>query len=116
MDDVAELAQLAGSLLICASAAMAVASVLVYGLWARWWTSVAGRHLFSFTGVLAGGLALWSLRLIGSPTFTTPEPGAWPYIRLAAFAAFTWVIAWRLALIVRAQHAERARRRRREEK
>ncbi|MCK2214304.1 hypothetical protein MF672_010945 [Actinomadura sp. ATCC 31491] len=107
----AELVQIAGSVLICVCAAMAIASAVVYGLWARWWTSVAGRHLFSFTSVLAGGLTLWSVRLIGSPTFTTAEPGAWPYIRLAAFTPFAWVIAWRLVLIIRAQYAERARRR-----
>lgn len=103
----AELVQTAGSVLIVAAAVMALACVAAYALGARWWTSTAGRHLFSFTSVLAGGLTLWSARLIGSPSFSEPSPDAWPYVRLVAFAAFFWVLTWRLILIIRAQYVER---------
>lgn len=103
--------QLAGSVLILVGAVLSLACVGVYQVWARWWETSSGRHLFSFMAVFAVVITLSAYRLITSGHFAVPaEPGVWPVIRLLAFAAIDWVLAWRLVLIVGAQMRKRRER------
>lgn len=96
--------QMIGSALIVVSALLAIACVVVHQVLARWWESPYGRHVFAFEAVLAICLTLWAARLFA------PD-GNWFFIpRLIAFAGVPVVLAWRLAIIVRAWREERHRR------
>lgn len=95
--------QLLGSVLILISALFAAASALLYGLRFRWWQHPSGRHLFTYMAVIGAALSLWTGLLIARGQFTTSalnEGGAWPYARMAVFAAITWVLGWRFFIIV----------------
>lgn len=103
--------QLAGSVLILVGAVLSLACVGVYQVWARWWETSSGRHLFSFMAVIAAAMTLMAYRVITSGHFSVPvESGVWPVIRFAVLAAIDWVLAWRLVLIVRAQLGKRRER------
>lgn len=88
-----------GTALIVVSAVLAIAICVLYHLSARWWESETGRHVMSFTGVIALILTLWT---IGALTQTGDRPW-WGTVRLAAFTGVPWVLGWRLWLLIKLQ-------------
>lgn len=98
--------QLLGTVLIAVSAVLAVAICVLYHRSARWWESEAGRHVMSFTGVIALVLWLW---LIGALTQTQDRPW-WDVVRLVAFTGVPWVLGWRLWLLYKLQIRPRRQR------
>jgi uncharacterized membrane protein len=108
----------AGNVLIVLAAVVAVSSVVVYQVRARWWDNPTGRHLFSYMSVIGLALSLWAGRLATSPGVWTAQSGGdscWHVIRLVVFVLINWVLIWRLVLLLRAQ-ADAERRRIREER
>jgi hypothetical protein len=87
-----------GTVLVLLSAALAWMFVAGYHLSARWWTSEAGRHLMTFTAVLAVVLTLWS---VGALTAT--KGTWWLVVRLVAFAGVPVSLGWRAWLLWRLQ-------------
>jgi hypothetical protein len=87
-----------GTGLVIVSAVLAWAVCVLYHLSARWWESEAGRHVMTFTGVLAVVLTLWSIGAL------TPTKGPWwDVLRLAAFTGVPVSLTWRLWLLYRLQ-------------
>lgn len=101
----ADLFQVAGSILIAVSAVLSVTAVVLHQLLARWWRTEAGRHTFTYEAVLALSLTLWAIRL------AVPEGDWFLLVRLAAFALVPVALAWRIRIIV--QMWRRSRRERR---
>lgn len=98
--------ELLGTVLIVASAVMAVTFCVAYHLSARWWRSEEGRHLMSFTAVIAAVLILWTIGAL------TPAHGPWWLVlRLVAFSGVPIVLAWRLLMLYRLQIRPAFRRR-----
>lgn len=81
--------------LMFASAIPAVLSVVVYAALYRWWASPIGRHLMSFTAVVAAVLALSVLRRwVGWPDWM-------PIVYVVVFSGVPIVLWWRLWVFVR---------------
>lgn len=100
--------QLIGNILIIASAVFGVGSAVLYGTRFPWWRSADGRHLFSYQVVIGAALGLWAGRVIALGVWIgPPEPGSWPWIRLAFFAAIAWVLLWRFLKIMKAWRKQR---------
>lgn len=100
-----------GSGLVVVAAAEAVACAVFYGGFFRWWSSAEGRHLFAFMAVIGACLGLWTVFLLtsGAPWMAvTAGPREWA--RVVTFALISWVIGWRLVLLVKAKHRERRQR------
>lgn len=91
-----------GSVLVVASAVLALACVAAQAILARWWKTSFGRHVFAFQAVLAVCLTLWTLRLV------MPDAEWFVALRLSAFACVPVVLAWRLIIIVRTWHRQRS--------
>lgn len=81
---------------VLAGAAGALASVVWYFVRARWWRTEMGRHLMSYTSVIALLLALLVLRKV-----VGDYPGR-AAVSTVALAALDYVIWRRLWLLVRA--------------
>lgn len=100
--------QLIGNVLIIASAVFGVGSAVLYGSRFPWYRSADGRHLFSYQVVIGAALGLWAGRVIALGVWIgPPESGSWPWIRLAFFAAITWVLAWRFLVIAQKHRQQR---------
>jgi hypothetical protein len=91
--------QVIGTGLVIVSAVLAWAVCIAYHLSARWWASEAGRHLMTFTAVLAVVLTLWT---VGALTPTT-KGGWWQIVRLVAFTGVPLSLGWRLWMVYRLQ-------------
>lgn len=90
--------QMLGTILVVTSAVLAWAVCALYHLSARWWESEAGRHVMTFTAVLAVVLTLWSVGAL------TPTKGPWWEIaRLVAFTGVPVSLGWRLWMVFRLQ-------------
>ncbi len=90
--------RLLGSVLIFTCAVMATGFCVLYHLSARWWESREGRHVMSFTAVLAILLLLWSAGILAGADSTWFQ-----IVRLVAFAGLPWVLGWRLWLLYKIQ-------------
>lgn len=90
--------QVAGMALVVVSAVLAWAVCLLYHLSAPWWRSESGRHVMTFTAVLALVLSLWAFRVL------VPAEGHWwDVVRLIAFTGVPASLGWRLWLLYRLQ-------------
>lgn len=87
-----------GTALVVLSAVLAWTFVASYHLSARWWTSEAGRHLMTFTAVLAVVLTLWSVGAL-----TTTKGTWWAVARLVAFTGVPVSLGWRAWMLWRMQ-------------
>ncbi|MFI0484897.1 hypothetical protein [Actinomadura sp. 9N215] len=91
--------QAIGTALVVVSAVLAWAVCALYHLSARWWESEAGRHLMTFTAVLALVLTLWTVGAL-----TAAAHGRWwEIVRLVAFTGVPASLAWRLWMVFRLQ-------------
>lgn len=79
----------------------AFAFVASYQLFARWWASEEGRHMMSFTTVLALALGYFSYRTLTTPAL--PLPRGTELARTLIFNAIAWVLVWRCWLLGRKQ-------------
>jgi hypothetical protein len=87
-----------GTGLVMLSAVLAWAVCVMYHLSARWWEKEAGRHVMTFTAVLALVLTLWAVGAV------TPTKGPWWGItRLVAFTGIPVSLGWRLWMVYRLQ-------------
>lgn len=100
----------AGNVLVALSALLATTCAVTYHLLAHWRASVTGWHLMSFMAVLALALDLMTLRIFIPIPATGIMPGWYPVTRAAVLVLVAAVLAWRLAIIVRA-HAQARRER-----
>lgn len=91
--------QTIGTALVVVSAVLAWAVCVTYHLSARWWDSEAGRHLMTFTAVLAVVLTLWSVGALTPATKGT----WWQIVRLVAFTGVPVSLGWRLWMVYRLQ-------------
>lgn len=73
----------------------AVAAVLWYGLRARWWASEMGRHLWSYSAVVALLLGLLTVRRLAG------DYRGHEVVSTVGLGLLDWVVAWRLLLLVR---------------
>ena len=89
---------LIGNILIVICAGLATAICALYHLSARWWESEPGRHIMSFTAVIALLLWLWT---IGA--FFDRDATWFQALRLVAFFGLPWVLGWRLWLLYKIQ-------------
>lgn len=89
---------LLGTALILLSAVLATVFCPLYHLTAPWRDSEAGRHIMSFTAVIALVLDLWTIGAL------TPAHGQWwQIVRIIAFALVPVVLGWRLWMLWRLQ-------------
>lgn len=93
--------QLIGNGLLVLSALLATAFVIVYHFSAVWWESHDGRHVMAFMGALALVIDLAVLRLI------VGRPEWFEIVRTLTFTAIPIVLAWRLAILIKAQFGSR---------
>ncbi|MFV2172357.1 hypothetical protein ACFHW2_11755 [Actinomadura sp. LOL_016] len=97
--------EVAGTVLVVASALLAWAVCVLYHLSARWWASEVGRHVMTFTAVLASVLTLWAIGALA------PSLGTWwELARLAAFTGVPISLGWRLWIVYRLQIRPRTAR------
>lgn len=101
MDLPKELLQFSGNILLCVSAVVATASVILHAR-VQWWVSQMGRHLMAYMAVMAAVLDMGTIKLIvgDSPGFAL--------LRLVVFALVPAVMAWRVWLQIQAQRAVHA--------
>lgn len=97
--------QTIGTFLVALSAALAWAVCVLYHLSARWWVSEVGRHVMTFTGILAAVLTLWTAGALWSD-----GGAAWRVARLVAFTGVPVCLAWRLWILYRLQIRPELRR------
>ncbi|MBB4702263.1 hypothetical protein BJ982_003807 [Sphaerisporangium siamense] len=103
-----------GSVLVVLATTEALACAVFYGLFFRWWTSDEGRHLFTFMGVVAAAMTLWTVLLVAGGTAWTPAPaGPREWARTLTFAAIAWILGDRLRLLAKGKRNERRDGRRR---
>lgn len=100
------MAHLVGSVLAVVTAVLAAACALLYGLGFRWWRDRTGWHLLAFMAVIATIAAVQAVDLL-----VDEGVGWFVGVRLVAFGLAPPVLAWRLAILVRALPGERRRRR-----
>lgn len=98
--------QTIGIALVIISAVLAWAVCIAYHLSARWWESEVGRHVMTFTGVLAVVLSLWSVGALLSPT----RGAWWDVVRLVAFTGVPISLGWRLWMVYRLQIRPRGKK------
>lgn len=91
--------QAIGTVLVVVSAVLAWAVCVLYHLSARWWRSEAGRHVMTFTAVLALVLSLW---VVGALT-PAAKGQWWQIVRLVAFVGVPVSLGWRLWMVWRLQ-------------
>lgn len=100
---------LLGTVSVLAGGVAATLFVVLYHLSARWWTSEEGRHLMSFTFVMAAVLDYVSVRtMVGGsrpPSLGVDVP------RFVIFGLVAVLLIWRLLMLYRIQIRPRARRR-----
>lgn len=90
--------QVAGTVLVVVSAALAWAVCILYHFSARWWEREAGWHIMTFTGTLAAVLTLWAVGAVA------PARDAWwEVLRLVAFTGVPISLGWRLWIVYRLQ-------------
>lgn len=94
-----------GTALVVASAVLAWSVCALYHLSARWWASEVGRHVMTFTAVLALVLSLWS---VGALVEAKGE--WWQVMRLVAFTGVPVSLGWRLWILYRLQVRPKRRR------
>lgn len=87
-----------GTALVVVSAVLAWSVCALYHLSARWWASEVGRHVMTFTAVLALVLSLWS---VGALVEAKGE--WWQVTRLVAFTGVPVSLGWRLWILYRLQ-------------
>lgn len=88
--------------LLHVSAAIAVASVVLYALLHPGWRrSGDGHHVMAYMVSVALILAVWSVGVLAV------IPPWWEYVRLIAFMTLPVVLVWRLILIVRSYFERR---------
>lgn len=98
---------LLGTIGLLAGGAAATLFVILYHLSARWWTSEEGRHLMSFTGVMAVVLDFVAIRTL---TVSSPHVSlAIEIIRLVIYGLVGGLLVWRLWMLYRIQIRPRRR-------
>lgn len=95
-----------GNALVVVTTGLAWAFVVLYHLWAPWWRSEVGRHVMTYSTVVAAVLTLSLVRLIGGASLET----TWfQILRLIVFAGVPAAIGWRIAILWRVQRRSRHR-------
>lgn len=97
--------QIVGNVLVIVSTLLALAIVVLYHLSSPWRRSEAGRHLMTFTAVIAVVLLLTAIRVVAGAGLDTPW---FQWVRTVVFVGVPIVLAWRLAILWRAQFRGRS--------
>jgi hypothetical protein len=90
-----------GDVAVFVGAAAATVFVIAYQLVARWWRSEEGRHLMSFTGVIALALDYSAWRVLTAQI--RPLPISVEVIRTLIFCAIAVLMVWRCWILGRRQ-------------
>jgi hypothetical protein len=89
---------LVGNAVLVLTAVLAVTFCVLYTAWEPWWRSELGRHLFTYSAVVAAVLVLSVIRVVSGVGLETPWFQA---LRLITFAGMPFVIGWRIAILWR---------------
>jgi hypothetical protein len=92
--------ELAGNALVVVTTVLAWVFVVMYHVLAPWWRSEVGRHIMTYSALVAAVLTLSVVRMIGGAGLNTPWFGV---VRLVVFAGVPVAISWRIAILWRAQ-------------
>lgn len=90
-----------GDIGVLVGAVAATVFVVAYQLTARWWRSEEGRHMMSFTTVIAVALDYASWRVLTAQPW--PYPPAVDAIRTGIFCAIAVLMVWRCWILGRRQ-------------
>lgn len=89
-----------GDALVVSAAVLAVAFCVLYHLVAPWWRSELGRHIMTYSAVVAAVLTLSVVRMIGGASLDTPWFGV---LRLVVFGGVPAALLWRIVILLRIQ-------------
>lgn len=90
----------AGNAMVVLTALLAWAFCVIYHVKAPWWRSEIGRHVMTYSAVVAAVLTLSVVRMLGGASLETPW---FQLVRLFVFAGVPVAIAWRIAILLRLQ-------------
>lgn len=100
--------EIAGNIMVVVTTVLAWAFVVLYHVKAPWWRSEIGRHVMTYSTVVAAVLTLATVRLFsGASLDDTPWFAA---LRLVVFAGVPAAIGWRIAILWRVQRRNRSPR------
>lgn len=92
-----ELAYKLGDWMIYYCAIVAILFVVVYSIFARWWKTSFGQHLFSFMAVIA----LVFIYIVITKIFGRFH--GWEYVRLGLIGSLATVLTWRVCILLKVQ-------------
>lgn len=96
--------QIVGNVLVAVTTVLAWAFVVLYAAWAPWRRSEMGRHVMTYSLVIAAVLSLSMARMIGGAGLDTPW---FALTRLIVFIGVPVSLGWRIAILWRAQRRGR---------
>ena len=95
--------QLAGNIVVTIAAVLGWIFVVQYHLSAPWWRSEMGRHMMTYSAVVAAVLTLSVVRIVGGAGLDTPW---FVLLRLIVFCGVPVAIGWRIVILWRAQRRD----------
>lgn len=100
---------LVGNVVLLLTTFLACLFCILYTAWEPWWRSDVGRHLFTYSAVVAAVLLLSTIRIV---TGTDIDYLWYQVLRLLTFAGMPFVISWRIAILWRIHRQNRRQRKR----